>query len=293
MDALLRLLDLVRRELGADDTRAEIGGRDPEGDRVVFARLPSGHRIVVVFDAPPADLELARNKLTALLDSFAGVIEPPRIEAPLERAPGAYRNLREELDALVARAQALRAVVIDDRSPVVWGISEGAADLDVTVALQIADAATLAQESGLAMTELLDAAKRDELVGALDRDRRAKLRRALSSLRHDVPSLESLADRDATILVARAIAGARRTATATHAHRDVEHGPSLGWLSRSFASIYRLVLVWSGPFSELHADAAMIHALPVIERLVLSLPPRDPVGQGARVLKMGRRLRPV
>ncbi|MDQ3037679.1 MAG: hypothetical protein M3Y87_35125, partial [Myxococcota bacterium] len=61
---------------------------------------------------------------------------------------------------------------------------------------------------------------------------------------------------------------------------------------RDFATIYRLVLVFDAAFSELHAEAALIHALPAIERLVTSLPPRDPVSGGAKVAVL-RRLRRV
>jgi hypothetical protein len=50
--------------------------------------------------------------------------------------------------------------------------------------------------------------------------------------------------------------------------------------------------VFDGPFSELHAEGALIHALPAIERLVTSLPPRDPAAGGAKVAVL-RRLRPV
>ena len=37
---------------------------------------------------------------------------------------------------------------------------------------------------------------------------------------------------------------------------------------RKFAGIYELVLVFSGPYSELHAEGAILKMLPLIERLV-------------------------
>ena len=62
-------------------------------------------------------------------------------------------------------------------------------------------------------------------------------------------------------------------------------------LSRRFGGIYWLLLVFDAvDFSELHAEAAMIHAAPWIERLVTALPPVDPDGKGGRVVKL-RRLR--
>jgi hypothetical protein len=61
---------------------------------------------------------------------------------------------------------------------------------------------------------------------------------------------------------------------------------------RAFAGIYRVILVYEGPFSELHAEGALVRALPVITRLVTALPPRDPVSGGAKVAVL-RRLRRV
>lgn len=66
-------------------------------------------------------------------------------------------------------------------------------------------------------------------------------------------------------------------------------GPTI---ARRFAGIYELVLVFEGAYSELHAEAAIVRGLPWIERLVTSLPPRDPAGKGAKVAVL-RRLRRV
>ena len=45
--------------------------------------------------------------------------------------------------------------------------------------------------------------------------------------------------------------------------------------------------MFDGPFSELHAEAATLKALPMIERLVLALPPIDPGPRGgARVIDL-------
>lgn len=70
-------------------------------------------------------------------------------------------------------------------------------------------------------------------------------------------------------------------------HRCVREG-SAPHLSRSFASIYRVVLVFSEPFSEMRADGHLVRALPAIENRTLALPPLDPKG-GARM----RLLRPT
>ena len=91
-----------------------------------------------------------------------------------------------------------------------------------------------------------------------------------------------------------AVAALRRmTSDQPGSSRWSVHDPDLAFLSRGFGGIYWLVLVFDDPdFSELHAEAAMIHAAPWIERLVTSLPPVDPDGKGGRVVKL-RRLRPV
>jgi hypothetical protein len=49
-----------------------------------------------------------------------------------------------------------------------------------------------------------------------------------------------------------------------------------GCIARSFAGIYVLILVFPGAYDEIKAKHAIANALPVIERLVLALPPRDP-----------------
>ena len=46
--ALLRFLELVARDLGADDARAELGGRAPVGPGHVFTNLSDGWRVVAV-----------------------------------------------------------------------------------------------------------------------------------------------------------------------------------------------------------------------------------------------------
>jgi hypothetical protein len=75
-------------------------------------------------------------------------------------------------------------------------------------------------------------------------------------------------------------------------HLHAAHAePGFGYVARSFAGIYVLILVFEGPFDEIGARRATQSALPAIERLVLSLPPRDPSTQGARVAVAIRRLR--
>jgi hypothetical protein len=76
-----------------------------------------------------------------------------------------------------------------------------------------------------------------------------------------------------------------------HVHR-AHAEPDMGYIARSFAGIYVLVLVFDAPYDELLAKRATLQALPAIERLVLALPPRDPVtpaGGAKRVALRPRR----
>jgi hypothetical protein len=76
-----------------------------------------------------------------------------------------------------------------------------------------------------------------------------------------------------------------------HLHHTVSE-PDFGYVARSFAAIYVLVVVFDAPFDELRAKRAVLHALPTIERLVLALPPLDPGPKVAGVVALrGRRRR--
>lgn len=75
-----------------------------------------------------------------------------------------------------------------------------------------------------------------------------------------------------------------------HLHRLVNDEDS-AFVARSFAAIYVLVLVYTGPFDELRAHRAVTLALPHIEGLVLALPPLDPAPQRGAVVAMRPRPR--
>ena len=61
-------------------------------------------------------------------------------------------------------------------------------------------------------------------------------------------------------------------------------------LARPFAGLYVVAMVFEGQLSEVVAVGALVHAMPVIERLVLALPPVDPT-PGGKVMRMPSRLR--
>lgn len=62
-------------------------------------------------------------------------------------------------------------------------------------------------------------------------------------------------------------------------------------IARPFAGLYVVALVFEGPVSEPVAVGALVHAMPLIERFVLALPPVDPGPGGGKVMRMPSRLR--
>jgi hypothetical protein len=283
VEALTRLLELVARELRADDVRIELGLRPPR-EHDVWCELAGGFRLIATFDVVPDDLEDRRARLLTLAETFATTIDAALIHAPqvgggIELAAHA---LDETLAVLARSASAITAVVIDDRSPVIWGSSlvpRGPEDADV--AAWVSAAAQAATRGGLELAELL-AGPRPELeptlaATELSAEDRTRVARAIGRL-HGQGLHRSQGQWQWFVATMRAIAFSRRSVA------DDKLLPSasdpLGMLSRGFAGIYRVVLVFLGSFSELHAEAAAIRALPTIERMVTNLPPIDPSPRG-------------
>jgi hypothetical protein len=282
----LRLLELVRKELSADDARVELGGRDPVDPRCIFSVLQDGSRLVVVFDAPPADREEKRARLETLVESFGqslneGSVPPP----PLPPLDAGFRRLDAALEALRARTGGVGAVIVDLHSPVLWGSAEPQRHTDdASVLIELGDALRAVLRAGLDVDAVL-ALGPDELKAQLrnfgvDPDRIGPLGRALEQ-----QTDESLVRH--RLLTCLAVARARREAHPTPEPRWAHHEPQFGYIVRSFANIYLLIVVFEGAFSELHVESALLHALPSIERMLLSLPPIDP-SPGGRVIRLRR-----
>lgn len=289
----MRLLDLVRRELGATDARAELGGRDPSAPGLVWARLAPGWRVVAVFDEPPADAGAKREKLEALVAPFDEVVravEPPGGEG---LAGAKRRELDEELDALAERAGARAAVVFDERSPVLWGCSAPRVrgwDLDAMERARILardlsragfdPASWLAGERPEAGE--LESAETDETVVQRWSHRAHRLT--------DLAPDWNRGDWTEALQIATAVGAARAECRGGRApERVATHADDWGVFAKGFAQIYLLALVYDGPYSELHAEGPVVRALPHIENLVLSLPPVEPPPRGAKVIALHRR----
>ena len=280
---LLRFLELVRKELGSDDARIELGLRAPP-DRAIAADVGRGFRVVACFDGDAPDPAPLRARLESLVASFAGTLAA--LELPVAQSPDGHGGgeLADALELLAHRARAETALVIDHASPEIWGSSEPGRDAigrvgDMLLVARVAERLEAASLSLLDAVALEDSALRAQLA---DAGLEASAVAALSHAVGDVAELDQRTLGGRQVRAARAVAAARERAEGAWPHVFV----------RAFATIYRLVLVFEGPFSELHAEGAAIRALPVIERLVTSLPPRDPVATGAKVAVL-RRLRRV
>jgi hypothetical protein len=124
-----RLLELLRRRLGAADVRL-VEGEAPgvEGANVVECALPDGRRVRATLPTAPADRAALEQKMALLVESFRDMLGERASTRP--PTPPASTSLDQELEALVARVGAVDALVIDARSPIVWG------DADEELSLQ-------------------------------------------------------------------------------------------------------------------------------------------------------------
>ncbi len=293
VDELRKLLDLVQRTLGADDVRAEIGGRDPDGEQAVWAPLTHGWRVVAVFDEPPDDPAAKRERLETLVRPFEEVT--PSVKMPGEGfGPAKQRALDEELDAVAERAGARAAIVFDERSPVLWGSSvPRAGGWDVDAMERARALAAEVSEAGLDPAHwLAEGAPSEKALEELGVDATVAQRwsHRLHRLSGLAPDWTTSEWREA-LQVARAVVAARAECRGGRAPDRVStHEDDYGVFARGFAQIYLCALVYDGPFSELHAEGALVRALPHVEGLVLALPPVDPPPRtAAKVIPLRRR----
>lgn len=276
MQQLLRLLEVIRRELGAVDARAEIGGAEPADPRLLFCSLPGGLRLVAVFDQPPDGADALRDRLESLAASFAELAPTPA-ELGGRRRELAWTELDGELEVLASRAGACQALVIDVGSPVVWGSSAPERREDgVPAAIEAARAWEQAVARGFDLAELLEL-DQDALVERLAGTGAERLAGVVARLRGGVRRSRPSWQRH--LLASRAIQAVRAASagqTSTAHLKELVRRDGFAYFARGFGSIYWLVLVFEGQLSELGAEGAVLHALPIIERLVLALPPLSP-----------------
>ena len=313
-------LSIVRSDLNAEDACILAPDEQaPEGGTVAERPLPGDHRLLVRFDAPPADLDARLRRLDMLVDSFQTMLSAKLASAAVTR-PSPARSLHDELAALVTRAGAVDALVIDARSPVVWGAAAEELDEDRPEEAQsrptappslvkpisppsllktlpsFGDEPESSNEGGTAPPSPNEMRERIHLVrtSVPPTGLRRKVERKSGVARiHVVPDPEPSA-RDSVseraIREVRALPEMPTLHKGGHIHHSVSE-PGFGYVARSFAGIYVLVVVFREAFDELRAKRATVHALPIIERLVLALPPRDPVPTSGAVALSRRRRR--
>jgi hypothetical protein len=248
-----RLIALVRRELAAEDVRVvEVDEPIPEG--ALASILANGKRVIVILE-DDTDREAKARRLEMLVESFGETFRSSNASRP----PPA-QSLHAELQGLAQRAGAIDAVVIDAQSPVVWGAAE---DEDATPHLLA----------------------RDNVI-SLDAHRHSGERFSAQS-QPQTPRDPPVSTR--AVDAVRSLTGIPTLHRGGHLHeKHVEEG--FGYLARSFAGIYVIVLVFEGPFDELRAERALTISLPIIERLVTALPPLDPTPvAGAAAIRRRRR----
>jgi hypothetical protein len=288
VDDLHRLLDLAQRELAAVDARVEIGGRPPAEPHVLWTRLTDELRLVVVLDGAPDDREALQGKLDALAESVQSLAEnvdvPFAGQLPLARQAEVDETLRD----LAERTHACAAVVLDERSPVIWGTSvTRAAAWDLDRMEELVTLADRVEREGLDPVQCLaEGPPTDADVDPTLRERWAHRFARVAAL---APTWDADRWRSA-LLVARATHEVRVRCKGGQApDRVALSEPGFGVFARSFANLYAVVLAFDGPYSELHAEGPLLRAMPVVERLVLALPPVEPPPRRAKVIAFRRR----
>ncbi len=123
--ALHAFLEILKRELGADDAYLQLGGNATDSGGRFFHSIAEHTSVVVAFvDAPP-DGASVHERMSALCSSFRSTLDTAATDAerPRHTLDLASRKLDEALAALSERAGAVRAFVFDLDSPVIWGAS--------------------------------------------------------------------------------------------------------------------------------------------------------------------------
>ncbi len=270
MEALDRLLGLVCRDLGATRAWLEYASGSADDSKTIRVALDRGWNLCASFDAIP---EGAAAQLETLATSFHRAWTEATTEAPRPADDGQRirSQIRETLDALEDRIGAAAVWVVDERSPIVWGSStRGAWMTD----------ADEARSLGETFGDAPPASVQRWLAGQQVPPPPPALAARLDDVR---TRLDATDDPDGLLLTWAAIARACGSTQAWCMPMGDVHA-----LSRPFAGIYRVVAIFDGEFSPMHAETTVTKAVPIIERLVADHPPIDPTPVGARVHMLRR-----
>lgn len=286
--ALLRLLELVQRKLGARDARAEIGGLPPSEPHLLSASLPGKLRLVAIFDKPPEAREKLQTQLDELVASFAATVADELADDGTSHTPANLprRRLDDALEALRVHVRARRVLIMDVQSPVLWGTSSRGDDNDVDELEELGRALARSQNRGIGIDELLSI-EPEELPERLSHA--GLLAAQVWSLERALQTARATDEPSEPLLLARAVFEVRAAHRAQPAERTVTRRGDLRLLARAFANIYRLVAIFDDEFSELHVESAMLQAIPTVEQLLFALPPVDPPPKAGRVMRLPAR----
>jgi hypothetical protein len=254
-----RLLAIAKRDLEARDIwiEDEDDARTRTTRDAIEAELPDGRRIVAELAAECTDREARLRRLDMLVETFRELLDPAR---PITGSrPPPAQSLHEALDILATRAAAVDALVIDARSPLVWASSGEQPRAEAA--------------RGPVPNNVVELhPQHDRKSSPPPAPPTSETMRATTASKPD----DAREDRiERAIAAVRGLPETMQLHKGAHLHR-AERGDEFGWLARSFASIYALVLVFDQAFDELRAERAVAQSLPIIERLVTALPPIDP-----------------
>ncbi|MCH9685659.1 MAG: hypothetical protein K0V04_29780 [Deltaproteobacteria bacterium] len=276
VDAVLRLLDLVRRELRARDAYVRLGAPPTDDPLLLVHELRPGCMLVVALDEQPPDRNAAQHRIAELAQAFTSTVHDAMevLETGLTHPPG--DELTQVLADLRDATSAEVALVVDRQSPVVWGCSEPGLPLrDRPAARRLAAAFEQLGGEG-EPASWWGAAKADEPEAGPTQH----ARRALREAERDHPGAAGR-----LVTAVRALVALDDPACALGQPPQ----PNLpGITIKEIAGLYQVVLAFEQPYSPLRAEGVMRRALPVIERHVLELPPLDPTPKGGRVLPLRR-----
>jgi hypothetical protein len=278
-----RFVDLVRRDLHAVKVVISDSEDAPLPTDTLRVALSEGRAVLATFvDAAAADSAMLR-RLEILVRAFESTLLGDRERQ--KRAPVVV-SLRDELRAVTTRSGAIGASVIDGHSPVIWastaerieGAEEEIPDNVLQFPPEVRETLRLVKESHRGVLIALGVEPEPTHEGDPWEDEPPS---------EESPDTTAQLESIRRVRALRELEGLHKGQHLSHTERR-EDG---GFLVRSFAGIYCLVLTFDQPFDEIRAERAVRDALPRIERLVLALPPLDPepVAKGAVARRARRR----
>lgn len=278
-EVVLRTLDVIRRELGAQNAYLEFGGTPRVDPSILSHALDEHWRMVVVFGGP-VDLGTMRERLGTLLEAFSGHL--PSLEVPSQRLgrPPAERKLDDELLRLIGLMGGKVSLIVDESSPVIWGTSNTRnPHEDVEFLLELSQLARREPHDLKALAEVLATPSPSPEAAPAPSER--ELERARGTV-----GPRKVEDWYRSLLASLAVAPFRERKPAEFRGRQVVQPPPVGYVAQTIASQYLVLFVFDEPFSQLHAEATALHAAPYLERLIEELPPVDPTRGGAKLQKI-------